>query len=263
MSRFCTLCSSSSGNSSYIGYSGGGILIDAGMSAKQLILSLERIGVDPNTLKAVFVTHEHSDHISGLRVFTSRFRLPIFGTVGTITELEHSGNICEKVPAYIIPEEGVEVGGMLVRSFETSHDSAESCGFAVEMPDGRKVSIITDTGYVTDDAFQKARASDLVFLESNYDLKLLAASSYPPFLKDRVTSRTGHLSNEDCSKAACRFLDTGTSRFVLGHLSRENNTPQIARIITKCALTRIGGVEGRDFRLNIAPAKGEGEMIIF
>lgn len=261
MARFCTLCSSSSGNSSYIGTGNGGILIDAGTNAKQLTLALESISVNPETIHGIFITHEHTDHIGALRVFASRYHIPVYATKGTLGAMEKGGHLKGDFLAEIISAEGVEVNGMLVKSFRTSHDSAESCGYTVMLPDETKISVCTDTGIITQDIIDKVTGSDLILLESNHDKEMLNNGPYPYYLRQRILSDYGHLSNEACAEAACHFVNTGTTRLILGHLSRDNNTASTALSETSLALGRMGAVEGIDYLLSIAPV-GTGERVV-
>lgn len=263
MARFCTLCSSSSGNSTYIGYSGGGILVDAGTNAKQLTLAMERVGLEPCNINAIFITHEHSDHIGALRVFASRYNIPVYASAGTLNAIEKAGHLKGDFESFIMPENGAEVHGMEIKSFRTSHDSAESCGYTVTLPDERRISVVTDTGIITQDIMDKVTGSDLILLESNHDKKMLDVGPYPYYLKQRILSDKGHLSNEACAKAACHFINTGTTRLVLGHLSRENNTGELAFDKTNISLGEMGAVDGIDYLLSVAPP-GVGErMVIF
>ncbi len=263
MSKFCTLCSSSSGNSTYIGHSGGGILIDAGTNAKQLLISLQKIKVAPELLKGIFITHEHSDHIGALRVLASRYRIPVFATNGTLTALEKAGHLNGVFDVFEMGAQGAFVCGMDIKTVKTSHDSAESCGYTVAMPDERRISVITDTGIITEDIAAKAAGSDLILLEANHDKEMLLAGSYPYYLKKRILSDTGHLSNEAAATAACHFVNSGTARLVLGHLSRENNTKTAAMTTVGNALGEMGAVEGIDYILQVAPqCLGESMVIL-
>lgn len=262
MSRFCTLCSSSSGNSTYIGHTGGGILIDAGTNAKQLTLALEKISVDPASIHGIFVTHEHTDHIGALRVFASRYNIPVYASEGTLRALEKSGHLRGEFAIHEMTGKGTEVCGMNITDIVTSHDSAESRGYTVEMPDERKISVITDTGIITQDIIDKATGSDLILLESNHDKEMLNNGPYPYHLKQRILSDKGHLSNEDCATAARHFVNTGTSRLVLGHLSRENNTATAAFNATNNALGKMGAIQGMDYILQVAPACVGERMVI-
>ncbi len=262
MARFCTLCSSSSGNSTYIGYSNSGILIDAGTSAKRLTAALAEINIAPESISAILVTHEHSDHIGALRVFASRYDIPVIAAKGTLEALDEAGHL-RGVKSLELPDGKFEIADMEISCFKTSHDSAQSRGYTVTLPDERRISIVTDTGYITDDILEKATGSDLILLESNYDKNMLENGPYPYCLKQRILSKKGHLSNDDCAKAACHFVQTGTSRLILGHLSRENNTPALAYKSTCTALREMGASEGTDFTLDIAPPGIAEKTVIF
>lgn len=261
MARFCTLCSSSSGNSTYIGSGSGGILIDAGTNAKQLTLALEHISVAPETIMGIFITHEHADHIGALRVFASRYKIPVFSTQGTLEALEKGGHLKGDFAVSAMNNSIADVAGMEVRCFRTSHDSAESCGYTVTLADETKISVCTDTGIITQDALNSITGSDLILLESNHDKKMLNNGPYPYYLKQRILSDRGHLSNEACAEAARHFVNTGTTRIVLGHLSRDNNTASTALSETSLALGEMGAVEGIDYLLRVAPV-GVGERMV-
>lgn len=252
MARFCPLYSSSSGNCTYIGSSSGGILIDIGISAKRTFGSLWDLGVDVESIAAVFITHEHSDHVSGLRVFASKYNKPVYATPGTLSALEKAGILNGKFEAEPVSERGIEAGGMLVKPFKTSHDSRESCGYTIAMPDGKKIAVATDLGVMTEEVFYSIQGCDLVMLESNHDIDMLKNGEYPFFLKERILSDKGHLSNEICAQTAVRLLEKGTTRLVLGHLSKQNNLPRLAFDATFSALSSIGAKKDSDYLLNVA-----------
>ena len=253
MSKFCSLYSSSSGNSVYIGHSGGGILIDIGCSAKRTRETLDDIGVDSSEIGAVFVTHEHSDHIAGVRVFASKRHLPVYATAGTLEGMKDAGALDGSFRADVIPASGVEAAGMFVRPFRTSHDSNESCGYTVEMPDGSRLAVATDLGTMTDEVLGAIVGCRIILLESNHDVRMLQANPrYPYPLKRRILSDVGHLSNDACSQAASALVESGTTHILLGHLSKENNIPDLAYRCTSDALSQAGMVEGRDYILGVA-----------
>ena len=256
MARFCPLFSSSSGNCIYIGASGGGILIDVGVSAKRTVNALRQIGVSPADISAVFITHEHSDHISGLKVFAGNNGLDVWASGGTLSALGASGILSGKFLVHEMPKEGVETAGMFVRAFHTPHDSAESVGYTVVTQDGKRVAVATDLGTVTQEVMNAIYGSELVMLESNHDVGMLRSGPYPYYLKQRILSDRGHLSNESCSETAIKLLDGGTTRFVLGHLSRQNNFPQLAYETTNSAFTMHGAVNGSDYLLEVAGDNG-------
>lgn len=260
MARFCSLFSSSSGNCTYIASSGGGVLIDAGVSAKQISLGLNGIGVDESKINAIFVTHEHSDHIKGLRVFASKYNIPVYATAGTLSELEKMGVLNGKFPVAEIDGE-ISCGDLLVKPFRTSHDVAESCGYSVATSDDRQLCVATDTGIVTEEMRKALTGSDLVLIESNHDVGMLRNGSYPYLLKRRILSDTGHLSNLACGDFITELIKSGTTRFVLGHLSKENNIPDLAYRTSKAALDCLGATENIDYILTVA-GNGTPEMVV-
>ncbi len=252
MAKFCSLFSSSSGNSTYIGCSQGGILIDVGVSAKKTADALNNIGVDPDSIAAIFVTHEHTDHINGIRVFAERHGIKVYSSAGTLEGMEEAGVITPKVFADAIPWDGIEAGGMFIRPFKTPHDSRESTGYTVVTPDGKRIAVATDIGQITDTIMDSVFGCDLILLESNHDVGMLRNGPYPYFLKQRILSNHGHLSNESCAETAVKLMESGTTRFVLGHLSKENNIPALAFETTRAAMKMAGAVENIDYLLSVA-----------
>ncbi len=227
------------------------MLIDAGVSAKQISLKLNGIGVSEKEIGAVFVTHEHSDHIKGLRVFASKYNIPVYATEGTIRELEKMGIINGKFPVIPIGD-GVECNGHKIVPFRISHDVAEGCGYSVITSDERKICVATDTGIVTDEMRAALIGCDLALVESNHDIGMLRNGSYPYLLKRRILSDLGHLSNVVCGDFAAELVKSGTTRLILGHLSKENNIPTLAYRTTKSALDCMGATENKDYILKVA-----------
>ena len=261
MAKFCPLFSSSSGNATYIGSGESAIIIDVGVSARRLEKALYNIGVEPSSLDAVFITHEHADHKYGLRVFASRYGIKVYGTEGTLSALEDDGDLVN-CRYDVIPDEGVEAGSLLVKPFRTSHDSAESCGYTVDTPDGRKLSVCTDLGYVSDTVSEAISGSDLILLESNHDVRMLENGPYPYHLKQRIKGKRGHLSNECCADEAQKLLQSGTTRIVLGHLSEKNNIPQLAYQTTFNGLNSTGAKADSDYILKVAGLEWNGKAIM-
>lgn len=252
MARFSSLFSSSSGNCTYIGSASGGVLIDAGVSAKQITLKLDCIGVSPADIGAIFVTHEHSDHVRGLRVFASKNHIPVYASQGTIEALKASGTANGSFEILPIDTSGIECNGQLIVPFKTSHDSAESNGYVVTTSDDRKLAVATDTGVITDEMKRAVMGCDLILAESNHDVGMLRNGSYPYMLKRRILSDIGHLSNVDCSKFITELVQNGTTRIILGHLSKENNIPELAYQTSKSALDCAGAVQFKDYILKVA-----------
>lgn len=260
MARLCPLFSGSTGNSYYIGSRSAGLLIDAGRSARQLDNMLKLCGIDPLAIQGILVTHEHSDHVSGLRVFAKKYDLPIFASAGTSAEIADTLGGLE----LNIVENQLQIAGMTVTPFHTSHDSAEALGFRIKTDDGRAFAQATDTGVLTDEVKEQLLGADMVVIESNHDPEMLRNGPYPYPLKQRIFSDCGHLSNEACADFLPQLAASGTKRFILAHLSRENNSPSLARDKSLSALIRAGLVKDVDFLLDVADAENtEGRTVIF
>ena len=219
------------------------------------------IGVSPSELCGIFVTHEHTDHISGLRVFASRYNLDVYAHPDVITAMRKTKKIDDKVKTREITSP-LELSGVKIIPFENSHDSVACLGYRFDMSDGRSICVCTDTGYVTDDAREKMRGCDLAFLESNHEVTMLQNGTYTYQLKQRILSNSGHLSNDSCAEYACELVRGGTTRIVLSHLSRENNMPDIAYQTTLCALRQEGFKENKDFRLSVSPQENHERPIV-
>lgn len=253
MARFCPLFSGSSGNCTYIGTSAGGILIDVGVSARRIECALREYDIDPSSIEAIFITHEHADHISGLRVLTKKFGYKVYASAGTMDAILDSGINYQNSRFEVIADSGVSAADLYVTGFHTSHDSRESMGFRVQSGDGRILTIATDTGCMTEEVRNSLKGSDLVLIESNHDVHMLKNGGYPYFLKKRILCDTGHLSNECCAAELPSLAQSGVTRFFLGHLSRENNVPELAYNTSLSALSSAGLKENRDFILTVAP----------
>ncbi len=262
MSRFITLCSSSSGNAAFVGTGSYGVLIDAGVSAKRIKTAMTEAGLDPDFIKAIFITHEHDDHVKGLNVLAASLKVPVYATPGTMAGLADANILDGRFPYELLTDESVAVGDIRVSHFFTSHDSRQSCGYRIDLPDGA-VGVATDTGYATPEMMKALAGCDLVLLESNYDDDMLVNGYYPPYLKARIRSKVGHLSNDDSAAAACTLLDLGVRRFVLGHLSQHNNTPALALAAHRAAFAAYGAKENKDFLLQAAPVEAMEEYIVF
>lgn len=263
MARFCTLCSGSSGNSAYISGSDTAVLVDAGKSCKQLLAAMEAKKIDPKALRGILVTHEHTDHVSGLKTLVKRLKIPVYGSQEVLEKLTY-GKILEPqtemVP--VTPGQPLEIGSLRVEVFDTPHDSIHSVGYKFHTMDGRTLMIATDLGYVTEEIRQRMTGCDLVLLEANYDQRMLGASSYPYYLKQRIASNQGHLSNESCAAELVGLVRAGTTRLMLGHLSQHNNLPQLAYQTAYAALAMDGLRENLDFTLKVAPREEPGEMVV-
>ena len=263
MARVYPLFSGSKGNCYYITTGGKGILIDAGRTAKQIEQALQANNLAPKNIEGIFITHEHTDHIKGVRVFASRYGINVYGSQGTLQQMDQQGHLTpEKFNSYII-NSGAEAGGMIVKPFQISHDCAEGLGYIVQTPDNRRLAIATDTGYLSDEVKNAIKGSDVVIIESNHDVNMLLNGSYPYMLKRRILSNIGHLSNETCSEFLPHLVRSGTTRLLLAHLSQENNMPQIALESARCSLHQKGLKEANDYTLDVAKEVTDGSCIIF
>lgn len=251
MSKCCQLFSGSKGNSIYIACGDTHFLVDAGVTAKRLDSALDRIGVNPKEIDALFITHEHSDHIKGLRVFAKKHGITVYAHRDVLAKLKYMGEITDEINAVEI-NNNITINGNEIIPFENSHDSAACLGYRFNMSDKRSISVCTDTGYVTDSAKQVTNGTDLIYLESNHEVTMLQNGPYPYILKQRILSPCGHLSNYSASEFASELVKNGTTRIVLSHLSQENNLPDLARQATIFALQEAGYEENKDYRLYVS-----------
>ncbi len=263
MARFFTLASGSSGNSAYVGSSEAGILVDAGISCRSILAGLDAQRVPLEQIQAIFITHEHIDHIRGLKVLMKRLQVPLFASEPVLEFLAANDAVPAGTRLEPINGESVPVAGMRVSSFRTSHDSIHSLGFRIETADDRRIGICTDLGFVSDEVRRNLSGCDLVLLESNYEPAMLMNGRYPYYLKKRIAGQKGHLSNEDCAAFLPELVRTGTSRIVLAHLSKENNHPDLAYQTAFSGLCNSRMAMGEDYILSVAKRSEPGECLIF
>lgn len=261
MSKVCQLFSGSSGNSILISSKGKNFLVDIGVSSRRCENALTAVGVEPQNIDAVFVTHEHIDHTKGLKVFTGKYNIPVFAPDACIKSMLNSKLINENTEFEIISD-NMELGGIEILPFRQSHDSADCVGYRFNLPDLRSVSVCTDTGYVTSDAKRVIDGSDLIFIESNHEVTMVEAGPYPYTLKKRILGAHGHLSNSACGEYIKELAQGGTTRFVLCHLSKENNMPNIARQNVISVLSEIGFKEDIDYRVYVSPPENKDRRIV-
>ncbi|MGN1329384.1 MAG: MBL fold metallo-hydrolase [Eubacterium sp.] len=260
MSKVCQLFSGSSGNSILISSMGHSFLVDIGVSAKRCENALLSIGVDPDSIDGIFVTHEHKDHCSGVRVFANKHKTPVFATPLCLGQMRLTDVLAENNDTCEI-DGNMEIFGVDISVFHQSHDSVDCVGYRFNLPDGRSVSVCTDTGYVTDDAKRVLVGTDLIFIESNHEISMVNTGPYPYNLKQRILGAQGHLSNFACGEYIKELAQSGTTRFVLAHLSEENNFPHLARQTAIAALDEIGLKEDCDYRLFVSPKENNGRGI--
>lgn len=222
------LFSGSSGNSILIDTGETRLLIDAGKPARTIEEALSGFGLSLKDIDALLITHEHSDHIAGAGVLARKYKVPIYANAETWKAMEQSvGNIPSGCRREFETGRDFYIGNVNVIPFSTPHDAAESVGYCLYTK-GRKITIMTDIGHMTENLYAAASGSDLLLIEANHDPELVSSSRYPYPLKRRILSDKGHLSNENCGRALCRLYRSGVRGAVLGHLSRENNFEQLA-----------------------------------
>lgn len=242
--EFYTLASSSSGNAALVRSGGTSILLDAGISARRIAQALSLLGMTPEDLDAILITHEHSDHVNGIATLTKKYAVPVYASRGTAHFLPQAGSALRIFEA----GDALAVGELDIQSFRTSHDAADSVDYRIDAPDG-SLGALTDTGYVTDDAVKALTGVDLLLLEANHDVGMLQCGPYPYHLKRRILGEHGHLSNEAAADFALHCVKNGTSDILLAHLSAENNTPEAAEY----AVARKLQAAGCSVRLGVAP----------
>ena len=258
MAKFYPMFSSSKGNCIYMGDENGGVLVDAGVAFKKIEAALSAARIDLNSIKGILITHEHSDHICGLKTLLKKIDVPVIASRDTIYALEFLKVITDDTKR-IYAEDLCELDGIEITRFATSHDCNGSSGYVIKLPTGAKGVVCTDLGIMTEEIIEKISGSDIVMLESNHDPVMLRMGPYPPELKLRVASDKGHLSNAVCADTVAKLYKSGCFRFVLAHLSDNNNTPEKAEAATRAALFDAGA-KTDDYILYIAP-KENGKVI--
>ena len=263
MSRICPLFSGSSGNSTYIASECGSLLIDIGVSFRAVTATLNAVGGSPEEISAVLITHEHTDHIKGLKTLLKHIKVPVLASEATLNTLV-SLDIIPPGAEVLSLDEGneAELGGFGITRFPTLHDCTGSSGYSVRTADGRKISVCTDLGKVTDSVRSAISGSDVILIESNHDIDMLKKGPYPPALKMRILSDNGHISNNACAAELPNLLKNGTRRFILGHLSRKNNSPLLAFNCAQAALVDCGAKDGVDYTLSVAAPTGNGVTVV-
>ena len=260
MVRFCPMFSGSSGNCTYISSGDFSILIDAGVSAKAITNALADRNVSPDEIDGIFITHEHCDHVKGVRVFASKYDIPVYANEATMNELLKDEKFAENVEHRVISEE-VNIKGCTITPFDTPHDSMGSCGYIIVTDDGRKITTCTDIGCITDTIHSALLGADLVLIESNHEINMLMTGPYPYNLKIRIASDNGHLSNRCCAEILPELVKNGTTRIVLGHISKDNNTPLLAETTAVSTLKMHGFERDLDYIL-VVTKPSENKVVI-
>lgn len=241
MFKAMPMFSGSSGNCVYIKYGEDEVLIDAGVSFKNIKEALMKLGTDISKIKAVFVTHEHSDHIKGLDVMSKHCPIPIYINENSLSGMNLlSDSALSKNIEIANAGSRIKLGEMEIDVFETPHDSNGSVGYRFNFSDGKSFGYATDIGHISDEIKNGLFGCESVVFESNHDINMLKSGPYPYILKKRILSDNGHLSNDACAKFLPQLVDKGTKKIVLAHLSHENNTPEACYKTSAQALTEAG-----------------------
>ncbi len=252
MIKLASLFSGSSGNAIYITNNNTHLLVDAGLSGKKIEESLASTGVNARDIHGILISHEHMDHVLGAGILARRYNIPIYANQETLKSMAAQ---LKKVPAECIRTfvtgQSFEIGDIQVQSFPTPHDAAESVGFNFHY-ENKKVTIATDIGHIHKTLLQSLEGSDMILIESNHDIEMLKVGRYPWPLKQRILGDTGHLCNELAGKVVAYLATKGTQKFLLGHLSKENNFPELAFETVKSALQEKSIIAGKDVYLGVA-----------
>ncbi len=262
MSIICPLFSGSTGNSTYITTEKSSILVDAGVSAKAIIEQLSLRGGDISSIKAIAVTHEHSDHIKGLKPLLKKSGAMLLASEKTLERLISLDVVPASCKTVALDDGYFEIGDIAINRFATSHDCEGSSGYTFMLPTNKKFSLCTDLGIITDEVSSALKGSDLVLLESNHDVEMLKKGPYPPHLKVRIMGEKGHISNNICAGELKKLFNNGTEQFILGHLSQNNNTPVLARATAEASLMDLSAENNKDYLLKVASPVGNGVSVL-
>lgn len=228
MIKVCSLFSGSSGNCIFVSYNDTAILIDAGVSGRRIEAALADIGESFDKIAGIFITHEHSDHICGAGILSRRHNVPIYANTDTWEAMRPNlGKIKTEFIRYIELGGIVTVGDITVKPFPIPHDAACPVGYNIFIND-RKLTIATDIGHMDNELLTNMEKSEMILLESNHDVEMLRTGRYPWPLKQRILGDKGHLCNDTAGKVVAYLAKNGTKKFLLGHLSKENNFPELA-----------------------------------
>lgn len=253
--RLCSIASGSSGNCIYAGSDTTHILVDVGISGKRTREGLEKLGVKAEELDGIFITHEHADHISGLGVMARKYGVPIYGTRGTLRAIRNTssvGKIEEGLFQEIEADTKIAVKDLTLNPMKTSHDAAEPVAYRISHGK-KKVGIITDLGCYNDYTVECLKGMNALLLEANHDVNMLQVGPYPYYLKKRILGERGHLSNELSGRLLSRILNDDMQTIVLGHLSKENNLPELAYETVRVEIAMADNkYKAGDFPIHIA-----------
>ena len=253
--RMCSIASGSSGNCIYVGSEATHLLIDAGISGKRTEAGLEELGLTGRDLDGILITHEHADHISGLGVLARKYEIPLYATKGTIDALgrmRNMGTIDPELWVEVREDQRFTIKDLSINPMRISHDAAQPVAYRISYG-SRRVAICTDLGEYNDYTVECLKGLDAILLEANHDVNMLQVGPYPYPLKQRILGSLGHLSNENSGRLLSRILHDGLKYISLGHLSQENNLPELAYETVRMEIT-LGEnpYKAEDFQIQVA-----------
>lgn len=253
--RMCSIASGSSGNCIYVGSDATHLLIDVGISGKRTESSLEELGISGRELDGILITHEHADHISGLGVLARKYEIPLYATRGTINALgrmKNIGNIDPQLWVEVREDQRFTIKDLSINPMRISHDAAQPVAYRISYG-SKRVAVCTDLGEYNDYTVECLKGLDAILLEANHDVNMLQVGPYPYPLKQRILGSRGHLSNENSGRLLSRILHDGLKYISLGHLSQENNLPELAYETVRMEIT-LGEnpYKAEDFRIQVA-----------
>ncbi len=252
MTEFCTLASSSGGNCSFLRTDNESFLIDAGISCRAIVNGLKALDSRPENINGIFITHEHSDHIKGLKVLLKKYAIPVYSSPEVLEYLIHNDLVPVNAVLRDIAESKNQFESTEISYFDTPHDSVHSIGFRFDTLSG-SVGVATDLGFIPEHVRDNLNGCKILLIESNYDKNMLSCGNYPYYLKRRIMGSHGHLCNDDCAGELHSFVESGTEHILLGHISRENNLPDLAHSTAVQALNEQGVREDVDCTVIAAP----------
>ncbi len=263
--RLLSIASGSSGNCIYVGDDTTHILIDAGISGKRIEAGLQKADISGKDLDAIFVTHEHIDHISGLGVMARKYDVPIYATQGTLNGIsccKSVGDVDEQLYQSVRRNETVAVGSLAVQAIPISHDAADPVCYRVSNGESR-IAVATDMGCFDETIVEKLSGLNAILLEANHDINMLQVGPYPYYLKQRILGNRGHLSNEAAGRLLVRLLHNDLKHILLGHLSKENNIPELALEAVRLEVTMGDcAYQASDFDIAVARRSEPSELIV-
>lgn len=253
--RLCSIASGSSGNCIYVGSEATHLLVDVGISGKRTEAGLKELDICPKDLDGILVTHEHADHMAGIGVMARKYEIPIYATQGTIKAIKECssvGKIDEDLFIEVKADNKLTIKDIMVNPMRISHDAAEPVAYRLSYG-AKKVAICTDLGIYNDYTVECLKGMDALLIEANHDVNMLQVGPYPYYLKQRILGDRGHLSNENSGKLLSRILHDGLRNIILGHLSKENNLPELAYEAVRMEITYgENPYKAEDFDIQVA-----------